>query len=217
VDLKLGDVLHEAQARIQYVFFPTDSFVSLTTPANGTAILEVAMVGNEGMLGLPLVSGVNVSTLRALVQGAGPAWRMGAAEFSLEFAANVPLQGTLQRYVQVRIGQLAQTAACTRYHVIEQRLARWLLMTQDRAHENEFQVTHEFLASMLGVRRVGITKAAGALQDRELIHYHRGTVTILDRLGMEAASCICYEADQGIYERLFVSHRTDHRILVRIR
>jgi len=202
VDLKLGEVLHEAQARIRYVYFPTDSFISLTTPANGSAILEVAMVGNEGMLGLPLASGVNVSTLRALVQGAGPAWRMGAAEFSREFAASVPLQSTLQRYVQVRIGQLAQSAACTRFHVIEQRLARWLLMTQDRAHENEFEVTHEFLASMLGVRRVGITKAAGALQDRELIHYHRGTVTILDRSGMEAASCDCYHADRATYNSL---------------
>ena len=202
VELKFGEVLQERDARIQYVFFPTGSFISLMIPVGGTAILEIAMIGNEGMLGLPLVSGVNVSPLRAVVQGAGPAWRMGTVAFIRELAANSPLRCALQLYMQVRMGQAAQTAACTRFHVIEQRLARWLLMTQDRAHNDEFQVTHEYLAYMLGVRRVGVTKAAGSLQSRKLIRYHRGKVTILNRRGMEAASCCCYQADRDTYDDL---------------
>jgi CRP-like cAMP-binding protein len=202
VELHLGEVLHESGARIQSVYFPTGSFISLMVPLNGTAILEIAMVGDEGMVGLPLVSGVKVSPLRAVVQGEGTAWRMTAASFTRELAEGAAMRQGLQLYLQVRMNQLAQTAACTRFHVVEQRLARWLLMTQDRAHDDEFRVTHEFLAYMLGVRRVGVTKAAGALQARKLIRYHRGEMTILDRAGMEAASCCCYSSDRAIYDRL---------------
>jgi CRP-like cAMP-binding protein len=202
VDLKLGTVLNEADARIAHVYFPTDSFVSLMIPVDGASNLAVGLVGNEGMLGAPLILGVDRSPLRALVQGAGPALRLTARTFSRELGLSAALRTLLHRHMQVRIGQLAQTAACTRFHVVEARLARWLLMTQDRAHNNEFHVTHEFLAFMLGVRRVGVTRAATALQKRKLIHYHRGEVSILNRLGMEAASCSCYQADRDSYASL---------------
>ena len=187
------------------MYFPTDSFVSMMIPVDAKASLEVGLVGNEGLVGTPLILGVDVSPLRALVQGAGPAWRMTAAAFSLELGRSAALRRTLHRYLQVRMRQLAQTAACTRYHVVEARLARWLLMTQDRAHAAGFHVTHELLAYMLGVRRVGVTKAANSLQQRRLIRYHRGEVTILDRAGMEAASCGCYEADRQTYESAFAA------------
>ena len=205
VELKFGEILHEPDERIRHVYFPTDSFVSMMIPVDAKASLEVGLVGNEGLVGTPLVLGVDVSPLRALVQGAGPAWRMTAAAFSLELGRSAALRRTLHRYLQVRMRQLAQTAACTRYHVVEARLARWLLMTQDRAHAAGFHVTHELLAYMLGVRRVGVTKAANSLQQRRLIRYHRGEVTILDRAGMEAASCGCYEADRQTYESAFAA------------
>jgi CRP-like cAMP-binding protein len=205
VELKFGEILHEPDARIQHVYFPSDSFISLMIPVDGTASFEIGLVGNEGMLGLPLVLGVNVSPLRALVQGAGPAWRMSAATLARELGRSPTLRRALHRYLQVRMNQLAQTAACARFHVLEQRLARLLLMTQDRAHGAEFHVTHEFLGHMLGVRRVGVTKAANALQTRRLIRYHRGEVTILDRSGMEAASCGCYQADRDTYDGLLAS------------
>lgn len=202
ITLELGEVLYEPGTRIGHVYFPTDSFISLLVTVDGTAELEVGMVGNEGMLGTPLILGVEVSSLRALVQGAGPAWRLNAAAFARQLDRHPVLRRALHRYLQVRMSQLAQTAACTRFHVVEERLARWLLMTQDRAHGAEFHVTHEFLAYMLGVRRVGVTRAANALQQRRLISYHRGEVTILDRAGMEAAACGCYRADRDTYDRL---------------
>jgi len=202
VDLKLGTVLNEANARIAHVYFPTEGFVSLMVPVDGTSILEVGLVGNEGMVGTPLILGMDRSPLRALVQGAGPAWRMSARTFTRELSLSAALRTLLHRYMQVRMSQLAQTAACTRFHLVESRLARWLLMTQDRAHNDVFHVTHEFLAFMLGVRRVGVTRAATALQKRKLISYHRGEVSVLNRLGMEAASCSCYQADRDSYASL---------------
>lgn len=202
VELGFGEVIQESGARIRHVFFPTESFISLMLPLDRSSILEVAMVGDEGMVGLPLFSGVNVSPLRAVVQGAGPAWCIGATDFLVELECVDSLRSSLQRYMQVRLDQFARTAACTRFHVVEQRLARWLLMTQDRAHRAEFHVTHEFLAYMLGVRRVGVTRAAGQLQAHKLIAYHRGHIEILDRAGLEAASCSCYEADRLTYKRV---------------
>jgi CRP-like cAMP-binding protein len=203
VELAFADVLYTPNERLSQVLFPITSFISLIMPVDDTASLEVGMVGNEGMFGIPLALGVDVSPVRAVVQGAGTALRMDAAQFCRELRRSQTLQREIARYVFVHLTQLSQTAACTRFHVVEARLARWLLMTQDRAHADAFHVTQEFLALMLGVRRVGVTKAAGALQKRRLIHYSRGDITVLDRRGLKAASCGCYKADRESYDRIF--------------
>ena len=202
VELVFGNILCEPGATIRHVYFPTDSFVSLVMLIDGGSVLEVGLIGNEGMLGLPLMLGVDVAPLHVLVQGAGPALRMAAPAFLHELELNSALQLQLKRYLYVSMRQLAQTAACNRFHVVEKRLAHWLLMTRDRTHAEEFHVTHEFLAKMLGVRRVGITKAAGSLQKKKLISYTRGNVRILDIGGLEAASCACYQADKETYDRI---------------
>ena len=202
VDLAFEQILAEAGEPLGHVHFPTTGFISLLTPM-GAASIEVGLVGDEGMFGLPIALGVGVSQVRALVQGAGPALRMTAARFRTELGRNGPLKRAVGRYAFVTMSQLGQTAGCNRFHLVEARLARWLLMTADRAHSPVFYITHEFLAFMLGVRRVGITKAASALQERGLIRYARGNLAILDRPGLEAASCACYRADLDIYGKMF--------------
>jgi CRP-like cAMP-binding protein len=202
VELAFAEVLYTPSERLRHIYFPTRSFISLVMPVDDSASLEVGLIGNEGMFGIPLALGVDVSPVRAVVQGAGPALRMDAARFCHELRRSQALQREIDRYVFVHLTQLAQTAACTRFHVVEARLARWLLMTQDRAHADAFHITQEFLAFMLGVRRVGVTKAATALQNRKLIHYSRGNITVLDRRGLKAASCGCYKADRDSYDRI---------------
>ncbi len=201
VELHFAEVLSEPGERIRHVYFPTDSFVSLVTPVNDHTSLEVRLVGNEGMIGTPLILGVEVTLLRAFVRGAGPAWRMTSVLFSDALRQSSALRATLNRYLYVLMGQLAQMVACTRFHMIEERLACWLLITQDRAHSDHFHATHEFLAFMLGVRRVGVTEAASTLQQRKLIRYNRGDITVLDRAGLKAAACECYGAAEALYDQ----------------
>jgi len=185
-----------------FVYFPTVGFVSLVSAIKGRPTLEVGMVGREGMLGTQLVLGVDAAPLHAVVQGAGAAWRIRAAEFSRELLRSGPLQRELNRYVYVTMTQLASAAACLRFHQIEPRLARWLVMTQDRARSDTFHITHEFLAYMLGVRRVGITPAASVLQRAGLIRYRRGEMQVLDRRGLKTAACSCYAADREAYQKV---------------
>jgi len=199
VDLVESNVLGERGDRIDHVVFPIESFISLITPIDHQAGFEVGMVGAEGMHGISLALGVDMAPQRALVQGAGSALRMNAAAFRRELARSAALRHLLNRYVYVLMSQMAQAGACTRFHLLEERVARWLLMTHDRAPGDAFHLTQEFLGYMLGMRRVGITKAAGALQDKHLISYTRGTLTILDRAGLEAVECACYRIDRDAY------------------
>ena len=203
VELVLSEVLCERGQVTRDVYFPVEGFISLITSVDDHPALEVGMVGREGMVGAHMALGVARSPLRALVQGPGVAWRISGAAFARELAASTALQRLMSRYVHVLMNQLASSAACLRFHMIGPRLARWLLMSQDRAHADTFFVTHEFLAYMLGVRRVGITQAAGGLQTAGLIRYHRGEMQVLDRAGLEAAACSCYGADRETYTSVF--------------
>jgi CRP-like cAMP-binding protein len=201
VELDFAEILCEPDDRIGHVYFPIDGFISLVTTLDDGARLEVGIIGDEGMLGTSLILGVSVSPQHAVVQGAGTALRMSAAAFRRQCLQNGELHARLDGYVHVVMRQLAQTAACTRYHLVEARLARWLLMSRDRAHGDEFHLTHEFLAYMLGVRRVGVTQAAQALHERGLINYSRGDISILDNTGLERTSCQCYERGNEMYEQ----------------
>jgi CRP-like cAMP-binding protein len=200
VALSYGDVLYEPGEQIKYVYFPTDSLVSLLTLVDRHQALEVGLVGREGMVGIPVALEISVSPVRALVQGSGTAMRMKAAPFLKELGQSLALHRELHRYTYALMAQITQTAACNRFHMVEARLARWLLMTQDRLQSSQFRLTQEFLSHMLGVRRVGVTKAARTLQQNKLIEYSRGNIKILDRKGLEAACCSCYEIVRGMHD-----------------
>lgn len=201
VDLAAGTVLGSAGSRIDHVYFPIDAYVALVADAGG-ARLEVGLVGHEGMLGITLMLGVAASPLQWRVQGAGRAWRIDAALFVRQLAGSPGLRRKLNRYLYVALAQLAQTAACRRFHMVEGRLASRLLMARDRVRGNSLHATHETLAGLMGVRRAGISRAAHTLQKRRLIRYARGNVQILDGQGLQAASCGCYAADHDIYARV---------------
>ncbi len=199
-DLVLSRVLCEPGSPTRHVYFPTNGFISLVTAVPGHPGVEVGMVGSEGMVGGYLALDVCVEPLHAVVQGQGSALRVATKPFLLELSRSPVLRATVHRYLYVLMAQLATASACLRFHEIEPRLARWLLMSQDRAHADTFHVTQEFLAYMLGVRRVGITTAASGLKRGRLIEYRRGEVTVLDRKGLEVAACTCYAADRKAYD-----------------
>ncbi len=193
VDLLFGDVLCIANQKIEYVYFPETSILSLVTILTGHSPLGINLIGDEGMLGVILVLGDNLRPLHgALVQNAGTALRMKASLFRQQFHTSPKLQLKLNHYLYKQILQMSQSLGCAHFHEIEPRLARWLLMTQDRAHSDHFHLTHKLLADSLGVRRSGVTIAAGALQNKNFIAYNRGDITVLDRTGLKAAACECY-------------------------
>jgi CRP-like cAMP-binding protein len=193
VKLSYGEVLDEPGEQMRYAYFPCDCLVSLLTVVEGRRALEVGLVGREGMVGSRLALGFTTSSVRALVQGTGTALRIESASFLRKFQRSPALQRALLGFTDSLMLQVTQNAACNRFHVVEARLARWLLMTRERVPSHEFHLTHEFLADMLGVRRVGVTLAASALQRRQLIRYRRGAITILDQRGLEASACSCYQ------------------------
>jgi CRP-like cAMP-binding protein len=201
VNLKFGQILYEPGKAIHQVYFPLNCLISLLTAVDKRRTLEVGMVGSEGMAGMPFILGMGVSGVRALVQGAGNALRMSAKAFRLEFDQTPALQQALHRYTYALMAQISQTAACNRFHEAESRLARWLLMSADRVGADEFPVTHEFLAHMLGLRRVGVTEAATNLKRRRLIDYQRGKLKILSRRRLELASCSCYQIVKTVFDR----------------
>lgn len=202
VSLDLGRVLYQVGQPIDYVYFPHRSMISLVMVLQDGSTAEVGLVSGNGMVGIPVILGSDISFNLAIVQIADGAMRMPADSLKTEFKRGGSLQALLLRYVQALLTQVSQTAACNRLHGLEARLARWMLLVQDTIHSNELQLTQEFIAQMLGVRRAGVTIAAGALQQAGLIRYSRGKITILDRQGLEAISCECYRVIENEYDRL---------------
>lgn len=202
IELDADEVLHQAGQRARHVYFPISGFVALVAPMGANAGVEVAMVGHEGMIGTALLLGVSVSPLTHRVIGAGVALKIGIVQFRRQLDQSPALRRRLYRYTCVKMQQIAQTAACVRYHLVEARLSRWLLVAHEQSSFGPFHATHELLAYLMGVRRAGITQAAGVLQKGGLIHYSRGDVVILDRRGLEARCCHCYEAARALYRRV---------------
>ena len=202
VDIHFADILYEPQQKIRHVYFPVDSFVSYVRSMERGERVELGLIGSEGMLGISLALGIGVAPFYAIVQGTGSAWRMKADFFKKELENSATLRRRINRYIFVLLNQSAQNATCLRFHLVEQRLARWLLMTQDRAESDRLHLTQEFLSSMLGVRRVGVSNAASSLHEQKLISYSRGEINILDREGLIKAACPCYQADNHYYHSI---------------
>jgi CRP-like cAMP-binding protein len=199
VKLAFGEILYEAHGQIRHVYFPNDCFVSMLTTVDAGQAAEVGLIGSEGMIGVPMALGVAVSPFRAVVQGGGTAMRLKTGDFRHSFSKSAALKREVFLFTHLLMIQIAQTAACNRFHVVKQRMARWMLMTRDRVNSNEFRITQEFLALMLGVRRVGVSAAMSALRKRELVGYSRGTITILDHEGLVAVACGCYKTVKDTY------------------
>jgi CRP-like cAMP-binding protein len=202
VELKLGDVLYEPGAQLRYVYFPTTSIVSLLYVMENGASAEIAIVGNEGILGISLFMGGETTPSRAVVQSAGSAFRLKAQLLKNEFARFGPFLHLLLRYTQALITQMAQTAVCNRHHSVDQQLCRWLLLSLDRLDSSELTMTQELIANMLGVRREGVTEAARKLQAAGLISYRRGRIAVLDRPRLETRACECYQVVKTEFDRL---------------
>ncbi|MDF1566528.1 MAG: Crp/Fnr family transcriptional regulator [Spirochaetaceae bacterium] len=202
VDMPLGHALYESGDQLEYVYFPTTAIVSLLYILMDGASAEIAVVGNEGIVGVALFMGGETMPNRAVVQSEGQAYRLPGRVLKQEFNQGGALQHLLLRYTLAMLTQMAQTAVCNRHHSVDQQLCRWLLLSLDRLPANELNMTQELIANMLGVRREGVTEAAGRLQKAGLIHYHRGRITVLDRPGLEARVCECYEVVRREFRRL---------------
>jgi CRP-like cAMP-binding protein len=202
IPMRLGEVLYESGVQLRYVYFPTTAILSLLYVMEDGASAEIAIVGNEGILGISLFMGGETTPSRAVVQSAGHAFRLKADLLKNEFGRFGPTMHLLLRYTQALITQMAQTAVCNRHHSVDQQLCRWLLLSLDRLQTSELSMTQELIANMLGVRREGVTEAAGKLQDAGLISYRRGKITVLDRPGLEARSCECYQVVKTEFDRL---------------
>jgi CRP-like cAMP-binding protein len=202
VEMPLGKVLYESGIKLSHVYFPTTSIVSLLYVMEDGASAEIAVVGHEGIVGISLFMGGETTPSRAVVQSAGHGFRLKAALLMQEFNRGGPALHLLLRYTQALITQMAQTAVCNRHHSLDQQLCRWLLLSLDRLRSNELVMTQELIANMLGVRREGVTEAAGQLQDAGLIRYRRGHITVLDRGMLEARACECYAVVKKEYDRL---------------
>jgi CRP-like cAMP-binding protein len=202
IPMKLGDVLYESGAPLRHVYFPTTCIISLLYVMEDGASAEIAIVGNEGILGISLFMGGDTTPSRAMVQSAGHAYRLKADLLKTEFGRFGPTMHLLLRYTQALITQMAQTAVCNRHHSVDQQLCRWLLLSLDRLQSNQLSMTQELIANMLGVRREGVTEAAGKLQAAGLITYRRGTITVLDRPRLEAQACECYQVVKTEFDRL---------------
>jgi CRP-like cAMP-binding protein len=202
VSMPLGEALYESGGRLQHVYFPTTSIVSLLYVMEDGASAEIAVVGNEGILGISLFMGGETTSSRAVVQSAGYGYRLRAQLIKEEFNRGGPVLRLLLRYTQALITQMSQTAVCNRHHSLEQQLCRWLLLSLDRLPGNELTMTQELIANMLGVRREGVTTAAGNLQRAGLISYNRGHILVLDRPGLERHVCECYSVVRREFERL---------------
>ena len=202
VDLPLGQVLYESGSTLKYVYFPISAIVSLLYLLENGASAEIAVVGNEGIVGVSLFMGGESTPSRAAVQSAGHGFRLRASSMKEEFNRGGPVLHLLLRYTQSLITQMAQTAVCNRHHTLDQQLCRWLLLSMDRLEGNQLVMTQELIANMLGVRREGVTEAAGHLQDAGLIHYVRGHITVVDRPGLEKRTCECYAVVKKECDRL---------------
>jgi len=202
IQLKAGARVMTAGQRLAHVHFPIDCAISLLVEAADRPLLEIGLIGREGMLGVPLILGVSQSSVSAFVQTPGLAWRIEAARFGRCIDASERLRRRMQSYVHVHLSQLVEAAACKHFHKLAERLARWLLMSADRLQSNELALTHEYLSCVLGVRRAGTTLAARGLQERGLIAYSRGHIALVDRTGLEAAACPCYARERTLYEHV---------------
>ncbi|KKO45123.1 Crp/Fnr family transcriptional regulator [Arsukibacterium ikkense] len=202
VQLQFADILCQSNQTYQYLYFPLSGFISLVTKLDNHKPLELGIIGNEGMLGATLALNVSLAPMQAVVQGKGSAWRISLAKLQQCIRQCPQLKQVLQQYLFVQLGQLAQNVACAHFHELRPRLARWLLMSHDRAHSSSFYLTHQFLAGMLGARRSGVTVAAGMLQQQQIISYSRGMISILDRQALQGMACECYQAALDDYHRM---------------
>jgi len=203
VDLKLGDVIYESSQPIEFVYFPTDCIISLLYVMLNGASAEISVVGNDGMAGIAVFMGGESTPTRTIVQSRGYAYRMPSPELKTEFNNHADIRVLMLRYTQALITQMSQTAVCNRHHTIDQQLCRWLLLSLDRLPQNRLSMTQELIANMLGVRREGVTEAAGKLQKLGVIQYHRGQITVMDRPRLEALCCECYDVVKQETDRLF--------------